>query len=394
MSLRQPPGRFLSPWRAAAGALLILSIPVVWAVAGCRTTSRHASLPATPAAPAAAADAVPQHLPVVPSDLRRYAGSKACAPCHPREAGQQETHHARTLARVDTSRYAGRFRRSGTLRDPFLKIDYATEVRSGKCLLVATDGRHTATVAADFAFGSGNRGTTFLGQFHGRTVELRLSYYRPRNGWDFSPSQQVGTRTATPLGRALSPQVEGTCFNCHSTALVEEGGHAQPGRSILGIGCEACHGPGREHIEAARRGAANLRMADLSRQRAKVSDQLCGQCHRPSGPDDPGDPNIQPQLARFQQLALSLSACFTKSGSRLSCITCHDPHRDADRTSHAEYNQQCRGCHSRIALGEATCKFRPQGDCVACHMPAQTLAMPTQPRYRNHWIKVWPAVDR
>ncbi|MEO8036373.1 MAG: tetratricopeptide repeat protein, partial [Acidobacteriota bacterium] len=69
---------------------------------------------------------------------------------------------------------------------------------------------------------------------------------------------------------------------------------------------------------------------------------------------------------------LEQSRCFRESGGRLSCLTCHDPHRlvpAEERAAH--YRQVCLGCHDVIAAGGRThtAPDREQADCAGCHMP-------------------------
>ncbi len=389
-----PPGRGPAPWRVAVAALLGLILLAGLGGASCRR-GRERGAP-----PVSAALTLPRHEPVPAAERDRYAGSAACTPCHAKEASQLDTNHARTLAAVDPTREGERFRRGGERHDRALGIRYRTRFAGGRCFLEARvqggtrDDAELQRLAAEYAFGSGNRGVTYVGYHRGRALELRLSYYRNREGWEFSPSQPVGTSITSPLGRTLEPDVEAVCFNCHSTVMVREAGRIRPEQSILGIGCEACHGPGGDHIAAVKRGDHNLGMARLSGQRERVSVELCGRCHQAAGQDGRREPRIASQLPRLQSVALSLSACSPGSAGRLSCITCHDPHRDADRSTNTEYNAACRGCHTAGSTAPhpagTPCKVEPEGDCVPCHMPAQpVLDIPTRPVYRTHWIKVW-----
>lgn len=346
---------------------------------------------ARPGASNPAALTIPIHGAVSPVEAEAYAGSAACAPCHAREAGQASTHHARTLAAVRPGEQAALFRDPSGLQDPERQIRYQATAKDGRCVLLATHGGYTEALPAEYAFGSGNRGVTYLGYTMDRPVELRLSYYRSVRRWEFTPGQQVGIPVASALmgGRVLDATEEEHCFLCHTTTLVKEEDRIRPGRSTAGVGCEACHGPGTAHIEAVRRADPDPHMPDLARVRNRVSTELCGQCHRSPVTGDPGNPFTASQLPRLQGLALSQSACFKKSGGQLSCITCHEPHCDADRTSHAEYNAVCGGCHSPSHPPQKPCKRQPQGDCVTCHMPAQPVPLPTNPTFRTHWIKVW-----
>jgi hypothetical protein len=264
-------------------------------------------------------------------------------------------------------------------------------VQDGQCVLTARAASGSpSTIAAEWAFGSGHRGWTYTGRQDGEPVELRLTYYSREKRWAFTPGQQMGVRTGTPVGRKMDLHTERGCFVCHSTALVEEAGRLEPGHSILGVGCETCHGAGREHVEAVQRQDPDLHMVRLGDYRDRVTIDLCGQCHRTATSNDPDAPMTRSQLPRLQGLAMSMSECFKKSGGKLSCVTCHDPHKNADRTSRVEYNRACLSCHSPQAADQVPCKVsNAAGDCVSCHMPEQVVDMPTSPKYRTHLIKAW-----
>jgi hypothetical protein len=379
-----------APRPLAAGAVILFAAlaALLAALPGCRSPAGEAppveaggSLPET--------GGIPSRRPVPAAGLAAYAGSQTCVRCHAAEAGQLETHHARTLARVDAAVHAKLFERPARIYDARAAVTYQPAVRGGKCLLEATQGGVTQSVEPVYAFGSGNRAQTFVGLYQGSVAELRLTYYRQAARWDFTPGQRPGQGASLLMGSALDRQAGEECFNCHSTALVSEQGEPQPARSVLGVGCEACHGPGRAHIEAVQRGSADRHLAKLSLVRDRISIELCGQCHRTRAAGDPHNPETSAQIPRLQGFALALSRCFQKSNGQLSCVTCHNPHRDADRTSRAEYNAQCRACHTPNHPLQVVCKAQPSGDCVACHMPRQPVSMPTRPLFTTHWIKIW-----
>lgn len=354
------------------------------ALGGCNTR------PSAPrvAAPASVAS-IPVIRPISAAARGAYLGSEKCVTCHQREAGQLQSHHARTLAPVTASAQATRFSSANTVTDSRLGLSYHTAVENDQCALVV-GGRQRAKVAAQYALGSGHRAVTYVGQEDGHPLELRLTYYQRAGRWDFTPGDQVGTEVKSPAGRPLTPAQEADCFNCHATALVRESEQLRPEQSILGVGCEACHGPGAEHVEAVRRKDPDLHMARFSQLRTRISTELCGQCHRTQQAGDPGNALAASQLPRLQGAALALSACFKKSNGQLTCVTCHNPHRNAQRETNAQYNQICSSCHTPGAAEQVSCRVQPQGDCISCHMPLQEVLMPTNPRFRTHWIKLWP----
>jgi len=368
---------------ALAGGVAVSLCSTAALLPGCRQPN---ALPRTLQPPRPAAHILTLQ-PVSNEERRGYAGSAACSPCHPKEASQIQSRHARTLTRVRGPEHLARFRLPSNKRASNGQM-FRARVEGASGVVEAVHGRRLSTVAADFALGSGHRGMTYLGRDAGGALELRISYYHAARGWDFSPQQPVGASTDLPVGRRVDGAEEADCFVCHSTAVVREGTDIQPDRSIMGVGCEACHGPGGAHIRARRQGRPDETMAHLTGLNKRVTLELCGQCHKSPVGDDLGHPIVSSQLARFQTLALSLSACFQKAD--LGCVSCHDPHRDTSTDIVAFSNGVCGRCHAPATPKQVACRVAPQGNCVRCHMPAQRLDMPTRPSYTNHWIGLWP----
>jgi hypothetical protein len=315
-------------------------------------------------------------------------GSESCVPCHQKEKIQLKSRHARTLARVNHKDLAPLFEDHVRKFDPAMGLVFSTQVKNGRCLMIARSQTEQVEAEPEWAFGSGDIGVTFVGQTDAGPTELRLTHYGRSSKWDFTPAQRAGWKVDHTLGRPLTREKETECFRCHSTALVQEKGRVAPEKSILGVGCESCHGPGKAHVKAVSQGAKDLKMRRLGEVREHVSLGLCGQCHRSLASVDLDDPVTASQLPRLQGVALSLSGCFKKG--KVTCVSCHDVHQNADETPRLVYNQRCMSCHTPGRTDQKSCPPRPTGECVSCHMPTQGVEMPTDPKFRTHWIKVWP----
>lgn len=171
---------------------------------------------------------------------------------------------------------------------------------------------------------------------------------------------------------------------------------------IPSVTCERCHGPGRAHVEAARRGtgAEDLSMPmGLEGWTVQSQLKLCGSCHRHPSWVPPERLNANdPGLARFQPIGLSQSRCFKETEGKLSCVTCHDPHARSSADP-AHYERVCLSCHDmpgKIRIEEsgqeshlaqpAVCPVSPATGCIACHMPGVDSGQHVL--FTDHWIRV------
>jgi hypothetical protein len=304
----------------------ILGLPLVggW-IAGCqRTPPPAAALPAAPkddaTAPkdeaAAAEEAIqrgdlPDIRTVSAEERRAFLGSDTCVQCHQEQKIQTTSRHARTLARVDPKKFASLFNSKERFPDPENGSIYRPAMKNGRCVIQAKSmgSSYTEEAVAEWAFGSGDLGVTFVGDTNEGPTELRISHFGHANVWDFTPGQRVGSRVRSTLGQTLPRRGQIECFRCHTTALVEEDEKIFLDRSLFGVTCEACHGPGRAHVEAVKRGEKDLRMPRLQNVREHVSLGLCGQCHRsPSKVMSLDNPRVLSQLPRLQGVAIMLPA--------------------------------------------------------------------------------------
>ena len=151
------------------------------------------------------------------------------------------------------------------------------------------------------------------------------------------------------------------------------------------MGCERCHGPGRDHILAARGGRPRSGIYSYGRASAGTIMELCEGCHR--GPQAVPDAELESavDLPRFQGTALAASKCYRNSGGRISCLSCHNPHRNASHDT-AGYERVCAGCHSAASPGSKSCPVNPRAGCIS--MPTCRYA-----RFRNRQSPVCHPLD-
>jgi hypothetical protein len=100
--------------------------------------------------------------------------------------------------------------------------------------------------------------------------------------------------------------------------------------------------------------------------------------------EPPGDPLLQCFVPK------NLSECYLKSGGRLTCITCHDPHRQPTaQEAPASYRGKCMTCHTEksctLPLAVRLAKS-PPNDCAGCHMPKQSIQTIAHAALTDHRI--------
>jgi len=84
------------------------------------------------------------------------------------------------------------------------------------------------------------------------------------------------------------------CFQCHSTGPLRLAANNKIQVSEAGVRCEACHGPGADHVK---RGGDKRAIFNPAHLTAAAMNEFCGACHRkpPAAGDD-----IEHVLTRFR----------------------------------------------------------------------------------------------
>lgn len=326
-------------------------------------------------------------------DSGPYVGSSACAECHQEiHRTQSASNHARSLRPGTAAELPEGKKPSPSIRDKETGLTYQVEVEQDPPTQSASrDGKLIETAALSYLLGSGHHGMSPV-SFDGNDWRyLALTYYA-NHGWDFSPMHGIGgasARSKNASGWPVTHQELEKCFGCHSTRLAFEGKALNPAQTELGIRCESCHGPGRDHIAAARAGAKDLAIQQPGKWSNESFMALCRQCHNETATLEgtlfgiPKDP-ASPKAVKYHVYSTEQSRCYKKSGEAFRCTTCHNPHTNTETTP-AYYEAKCLSCHTPGAAKQKACRVNPKSGCLPCHMPKVKVEQYTY--FSDHWIR-------
>lgn len=331
-----------------------------------------------------------------PLQEKEYIGARACGACHTAQLAEQSSSgHARSLRPAAKHPLAKSFTPRGPLkRAP--NFEFAISLTADQLKVRVSDGKNTAEMPIEWAFGSGSHAVTFVGQVDEDSyVEHYLTYYPAAGMLDSTPGHQglEAKSLAEAFGvlyRTFDPEPTILrCFRCHSTGRMAIGERLDIRPGELGVHCESCHGPGSLHAGAAGRLEANRARSLIQnpgRLRPEELNHLCGTCHRKPAPPGAATNWNDPWNTRHQPLYLAQSACFRKGRDALSCLSCHEPHRALRKNDPSYYNERCAACH-KSQVHPAVKGAATMSDCIGCHMPKVEPRKHLQ--FTNHWIGIY-----
>ncbi len=346
-----------------------------------------------------------------------YVSSAACARCHPAQfssfAGTPMGRSLRQISLESAPEFGvpvqfvhvktGRRYRIFQRRDEFLIDELLLD--AGR-QVVYSDPRPVR-----YVIGSGNHARSFLVARGARLYQAPVTFYTQIPGWDMSPGYDVENHVG------FTRRVTADCLFCHAGRVnANRAGDvfdsARPFAEVA-IGCERCHGPGREHL--ANPGKAIVNPAKLS---ARLREQVCEQCHlfgaarvlqpgRASADFRAGTP-LEDYLAIYnydvsgpQALAVTghseqmkRSRCWQGSEDRLWCGSCHEAHSKAPPQSGAVfYRNKCLTCHQTHGCNrkaDATNAASRENNCVECHMSKRPVVESAHVTFTDHEISRLP----
>jgi hypothetical protein len=177
-----------------------------------------------------------------------YVGAQACEDCHRGIVKTQlETSMAHAAMRAGESNILEANPKLGFVHDIYR---YEIRTAGGQSIYTVTDGRRARSAPLIWAFGTKRGGQSYLfeekaGEFH----EARVTYFISLGALNFTPGHAVTSPgdLDEAMDRSLAPEEVYRCFGCHTTAS-GIGSSFNESKLIPGVSCEACHGPGREHV--------------------------------------------------------------------------------------------------------------------------------------------------
>lgn len=352
-----------------------------------------------------------------------YVGSQRCAGCH---AAQYQdwlgSDHDMAMAKPDVTSVRGDF------ADAKMSAHGVTAqfFRRGEQFVVRTDGPDGALqdFSVRYTFGVDPLQQYLLELPGGRLQALSLA-------WDTRASAAGGQRwfhlypETSAINHSHPLHWTGAeqnwnyqCADCHSTGL-QKNYDAQTGSfattwAEINVACEACHGPGKDHLAWAqgtnpaankglqvnlpRRDAKNWtfnRAAGIPQRtlalttRAEV--EVCARCHsrrsRIWPTDDMGAPLLDSHQPALLQDDLYFAdgqirdevyeyGSFLQSRMYAAGVTCSDCHNSHSLKLRAEGNALCTGCHDAQSYDQKKhhqhASDNAGSQCTACHMPQRT----------------------
>ncbi|MCA3572756.1 MAG: hypothetical protein IOC86_02495, partial [Aestuariivirga sp.] len=211
------------------------------------------------------------------------------------------------------------------------------------------------------------------------------------------------------------------CATCHQTGF--DKGYDFPTRtykshwSELTVGCETCHGPARDHVEAARQGNPRQSlMPKLGAGQQQNEINTCGPCHARRDAFSQVQPAAGTPFHDHYALSLLTPDLYFGDGQQnaevfvlgsflqskmkakgVTCSNCHEAHSNA---LVAEGNAVCTQCHNEAGRSDFPTlrkanydtpahHHHPAGSeaaqCVTCHMPERSYML-IDPR-RDHFFR-------
>jgi predicted CXXCH cytochrome family protein len=381
-----------------------------------------------------------------------YAGASDCKACHPdRFASWRRTYHATMTQLPGPTSVLGRFDGAEVTLFGATAVPFQ---RDGRYFMRLPSYGGAPAREAEVALCVGSR--RYQQYFERVTDDAGINYRRLPLLWHVGEARWMHLNAVflepdSDDWNAHRAVWNANCIFCHNTGVVPGLSARQDGVkrvdshvADLGIACEACHGPARDHagrgwspVERYRAelGGGARDVVDPPRLGPGESAALCGQCHAQRLPDpmdkiwtfldtgpsfrpggllaghvkpitrdtpsaDPADPDAfrarfwndgTARLTAYEYQGLTQSPCF-EGGRAFTCESCHTMHGgdvEGQIQPAMRGDQACTQCHPAVArAGSAHTHHAPGGSgsrCLECHMPRMVYGVLTI--HRSHRVE-------
>jgi predicted CXXCH cytochrome family protein len=248
------------------GPNLLVALALVWSV-----------LVASAVATRQPAGQTPPPIPAANGPSGDHTGSAACRRCHEVEHGQWERSlHIQMTRPLAEAAIVGDFAEGTRLSAHGRAYEFGTK-NGVPFMKIAFGDREPEPFTVDYTLGA-KRYQGYLSKLpDGRMYVLPAFWHVEHRRW-------LDWKEITPIpdgAHDLKQIWNANCFNCHATNLAQ--GYDTSSKQYrttwteMGIGCEACHGPGREHVamaEAWEKDPATKPAYDDSANNRQISDVL------------------------------------------------------------------------------------------------------------------------
>ncbi len=305
---------------------------------------------------------------------RSLLAQSECLPCHKSQVEAfAQTGMGRSVVTTPTTMPP-----PGTFHDKRSGALLSIEHRDGKVFHAVERDGLIAEYPIAFAIGSGKVGYSFAVKIGDSLFQSPISWFAQARHFDLSPGFERDTDV--DFDRRLTME----CLYCHTGKMRKV---SDPPHSIT---CERCHSASGRHF------------ANPAKLPPAARDSVCEQCHlqgeirvlRSGSSWNDAVPSYTTYVAAAaagslkvisQVEQLALSKCARKSGEKLWCGTCHDPHGPRK-----DQRKVCLSCHEgTIPAAHA----KQTGDCAGCHMPSRPTPEVAHTVYTDHRIRIRPGTE-
>ncbi len=300
-----------------------------------------------------------------------YVGSDQCTDCHTAEADAWSgSHHALAWTMVDGGALVADFNGTAFEHDG-MSVQFDRNGETPSATVTEKDGA-TTTYAVHSVVGIEPLQQYLFETAPGRLQSFDVVWDTENKRWfHLYPDQDLppddGLHWTGPY-----KNWNARCAECHATGFEKnydaQSRTYQSGQAEIGVGCEACHGPGSAHIDWVGGQSVAEGLGDTGflmswgRGQTEAEIQQCASCHSRREAHEQGNPLPGTPYHDAYNLALLRPGTYHPDGQILDevyvygsflqskmyaqgvgCMNCHEPHSAELRT---DGNAVCTQCHS------------------------------------------------